>query len=73
MRPFSILVGLLLIGVAVYVFSDPISRSRNWVSAEEWEKYPEQAKAKQQKYTIAMGSLVAGFGLFFLVLGLFTG
>jgi hypothetical protein len=73
MRPLSIIVGLLLIGVAVYAFSDPMSRSRNWVAAEEWENRPEQAKAKQQKYTSAMSILVAGFGLFFVVLGLFTG
>lgn len=73
MRPLAVLVGLSLVGVAVYAFSDPMSRSRNWVSADEWEQNPARAREKQRQYALLMSSLVAGFGLFFIILGLLSG
>lgn len=73
MKPFPILVGLLLIGVAVYTLGDPMSRSRNWIAADEWVQNPEQAEEKQRKSAFVMSVAAAGLGLFFVALGLLSG
>jgi hypothetical protein len=73
MEPLAVIVGVLLVGFAAYAFSDPMSRSRNWVSGQEWEDDPERAREKQRQYTFLMSIVVAGFGLFFIVFGVTAG
>lgn len=73
MRPLALGVGALLLGVAVYTLSDPLSRSRNWVAVDEWERNPGRAKEKQRRYAFVASVVVAGFGLFFVAIGLFAG
>ncbi|WP_435098687.1 hypothetical protein [Halarchaeum sp. P4] len=73
MRPLAIAVGVILIGVAAYTVSDPMSRSRNWVSAAEWERDPERARAKQEQYALLAASGVGGLGVFLVLFGLVSG
>ena len=72
MNLFPVLVGLLLIGVAVYTLRNPISGSRNWIAADEWVQDPEQAEVKQRRSAFVMSAAAAGLGFFFILLGLLS-
>lgn len=73
MEPVPVLVGCFLIAVAGYAASDPMARSRNWVSGREWETNPAAAKRKQVLYTYAISLLLGSLGAAVVVAGLVLG
>lgn len=70
MKWVPVLTGLLLIGIAGYIVSDPMSRARNWVDGREWQENPEAAREKQLEQTISMAFFVGMLGLALVVVGL---
>jgi hypothetical protein len=69
----AVVLGLFLIGVALYTVSDPMSRARNWVDGREWQENPQAAREEQTARAISMAYFVGMLGLLFVVLGLVMG
>ncbi|WP_336023177.1 hypothetical protein [Halobellus salinisoli] len=62
-------VALASFGVAVYIVSDPISRSGVWTSGDEWEENPEKARQKHYRWTYIYAAVITLLGLVFLLIG----
>ncbi|WP_121820558.1 hypothetical protein [Halostella salina] len=69
MEPTLVFLGFLMVAAAVYVASDPMERSRSWVSPREWTEQPEAATEKQYWRTMGMAGVLAGLGLFLVLFG----
>jgi len=64
-----VFLGFGMVVAAAYIASDPMERSRSWVSPREWTERPEEAKEKQYWRTMGMAGVLAGLGLFLVLFG----
>jgi len=62
--------GGCLLAASLYTLSDPLSRSRNWVPPDAWERDPEAARKQQRQRARLVGVVLAALGLVILVVGL---
>ena len=70
MNLVALVLGVFLLGVAVYTASDPFSRARPWVSLEDTERAPERVREKQRWRTWLFAFACGFTGLGFVALGL---
>ena len=70
MNLVSLATGFVLITIAMYTASDPLSRARTWVDVGNVKHGPEWAKNKQRWRAWFFAFVIGGLGLFFVVTGL---
>lgn len=65
-----VVIGVCLVGIAVYTVRDPTNRGRSWARPADWKRDPGKAEERHRTRTVVWAIVTTLIGLAFVVFGL---